>query len=319
MYCGTFLNLLGIMMLSLCTTYWQVFLAQGVSTGLGDGLLFPISVAIIQEYFSTRKSLATGLGTVGSSIGAVIYPVTFDRLATRIGFGWTVRVIGFINLATSIVYLLGIRQRPLQRKRRQLVDRASFRDAPFMIYCCGAFFGFMGVYVAYFYVQLYAAEKTHIPGNIATNLLVIINTSSTFGRVVPNFLADKIGAIDVVIAPTLIAGILALCWIRITSAAGLVIFCVLYGFFTGAFVSLHGPVIVSLSDDISRIGTRIGMLLGFAAVGVLIGNPVAGAIQRNDGSWVGLQIWTGVLMILSSTFFSATRILKFGLKSKAGK
>lgn len=122
------------------------------------------AVAIVQEYFSTRKSLATGIGTAGSSIGAVIYHVTFNKLSSRIGFGWTVRVIGFINLITSAAYLLGIKQRPLHRKRRQLVDLSSFRDIPYVLYCTGAFFGFMGVYVAYFYIQIYTTGKTQCTG-----------------------------------------------------------------------------------------------------------------------------------------------------------
>lgn len=61
------------------------------------------------------------------------------------------------------------------------------------------------------------------------------------------------------------------------------------------------------------------MLLGLAGVGVLIGNPVAGAILRDDGSWVGLQIWGALLLILSSLFFIATRILKFGWRLMAAE
>ena len=69
LYVGTILNVLGLMMTSLAKTYWQILLAQGIAIGIGDGCLFLPSVAIVPQYFSTRKSIATGVASLGSSIG----------------------------------------------------------------------------------------------------------------------------------------------------------------------------------------------------------------------------------------------------------
>ena len=66
---GSFLVVLGMMMLSLCTQYWQVFLAQGVTVGLGLGCLFLPSVAVIAHYFSKKKSVALGMASAGGSVG----------------------------------------------------------------------------------------------------------------------------------------------------------------------------------------------------------------------------------------------------------
>lgn len=100
---GSFLIVLGQMMLSLCKNYWEAFLAQAICIGIGAGLLFVPSVSILSQYFSTRISVAVGLAATGSSIGGVIYPIVFHRLQPTIGFGWATRVIGFIELATLIV------------------------------------------------------------------------------------------------------------------------------------------------------------------------------------------------------------------------
>ena len=312
LFVGTFLNVLGIMMTSICNSFWQVFLAQGIVIGLGDGLLFPASLAIIAEYFTTRRSLATGISTAGSSIAAVVYPVLFSQLQPRIGFGWTMRVIGWIALATSLIYL-GIMRRKFKRsEQRRLIDFTAFKSISYVLYCWGAFFGFMAVYIAYFYVELYAIEETNTTHNLATNLLAILNGSSILGRVLPSLLADHIGPLNVIIPSTTIAGILLLCWIRIRATADLVAFCVLYGIFTGTFVSLHGPIVVVLSDDLDTVGTRIGMALGISGFGILVGNPVAGAILRSNGGWLGLQVWCGILMLVSPAFMVASRISKFG-------
>ena len=74
---GSFLVVFGIMMTSLCTEYWQVMLAQAVCTGLGCGCIFVPCVAIIPQYFSTRKALATGVAASGSSLGELCGCVPF--------------------------------------------------------------------------------------------------------------------------------------------------------------------------------------------------------------------------------------------------
>ena len=69
---GSFGIVFGMMMTSICTEYWQVLLAQGILVGLGCGCLFVPSIAIIPQYFSTKKAFAQGIGASGSSLGEVI-------------------------------------------------------------------------------------------------------------------------------------------------------------------------------------------------------------------------------------------------------
>jgi len=66
---GWFLSVFGIFMTSICKSYWQLVLAQGIVTGFGFGCLFLPGVAIVSQYFSTKKSFATGVASLGSSIG----------------------------------------------------------------------------------------------------------------------------------------------------------------------------------------------------------------------------------------------------------
>lgn len=52
---GVFLSVFGMMMTSLATQYWQVFLAQGVCLGLGSGCLFTPGISLVGQYFSTKR------------------------------------------------------------------------------------------------------------------------------------------------------------------------------------------------------------------------------------------------------------------------
>jgi MFS family permease len=67
--CGSFLIVLGQMMLSLCHEYYQVLLAQAFCIGIGCGALFVPSIAILSTYFSTKIALAVGIAAAGSSLG----------------------------------------------------------------------------------------------------------------------------------------------------------------------------------------------------------------------------------------------------------
>jgi MFS family permease len=68
---GTFLMVFGMMMLSLCTEYWQIVLSQGIVVGLGGGCLFVPSVAILPTYFSTRMAFIIGVAGSGSGLGTL--------------------------------------------------------------------------------------------------------------------------------------------------------------------------------------------------------------------------------------------------------
>ena len=57
------------MMTSLSKQYYQVFLTQGLCTGLGAGMIFVPSIAIVSTYFQKNRAFAIGVGASGSSFG----------------------------------------------------------------------------------------------------------------------------------------------------------------------------------------------------------------------------------------------------------
>ena len=88
---GSVMIVLGTFMTSLATAYWQVFLAQGLCTGLGMGVLFMPAVAVISSYWKRNKALALALAGSGSGVGSVIFPLIVQRLQPTLGFTGAVR------------------------------------------------------------------------------------------------------------------------------------------------------------------------------------------------------------------------------------
>ncbi|KKY21199.1 putative major facilitator superfamily protein [Diplodia seriata] len=308
---GSFLVVFGQMMLSLCTEYWQVLLAQAFCIGIGTGCLFVPSVAILSTYFTTRLATATGIAAAGSSIGGVIYPILLHRLIGPIGFPWTARIIGFIALATQLVPNLCMKMRVLPASRRKMLDLPAFKEPPYLLFILGAMVVFMGLYTPFFYVQLFALDRSITSSNLAFYMLSIMNASSAFGRIFPNMLADRIGRFNTIAPCALLSGVLILCLIAVHDLAGLVVFCVLYGFFSGTFVSLPPTILVMLSPDRSKIGTRMGQAFSCIAIGILVGTPIGGAIQSEHG-FTALWLFGGIVTIGGCLSVVAARVCKFG-------
>jgi MFS family permease len=152
---GSFLQILGVFTTSVSTSYWQLFLAQGVCKGLGDGLVFCPTVSLVATYFTTRRSLAMAATASGGATGGIIFPLIAQQLLPRVGFGWTVRTMAFVILFNTIVILSIARVRLPPRKTGPLVEWSAFREPSYTLFCIGMFFNLWAVYFAYFYVSSY--------------------------------------------------------------------------------------------------------------------------------------------------------------------
>lgn len=91
---GAVLQVLGVMATSAATEFWQLLLAQGIAFGIGAGLVFTPTTALLSTYFDKRRSFVMGIAAAGSSTGGLIFPAIVRELLPRIGFPWTVRVVG---------------------------------------------------------------------------------------------------------------------------------------------------------------------------------------------------------------------------------
>lgn len=103
-------------------------------------------------------------------------------------------------------------------------------------------------------------------------------------------------------------------WIPGKSPAAIIVYAVIFGFSSGGFISL-GPTLVAQISDIRQIGVRTGLAFAVQSFGGLTGSPIAGAITSSQGgSFLGLQIFCGVVMVASVFVFVAARTTQVGLK-----
>ena len=170
----------------------------------------------------------------------------------------------------------------------------------------------MGIYVLYFYIVLYATQECHMDETLAPYTIAILNAGAALGRLGPNYLADTSGPLNFYIPFIFASGLLAFCWMAVHSSAGLIVFAIVYGFFSQSLVSLIGPITVEISKENSEvIGTRLGMALAVGGVGLLTGSPIAGALLTSRG-WIGQQVWAGSLIMASGACLFCVRVSKYG-------
>ncbi|RBA10993.1 riboflavin transporter MCH5 [Fusarium proliferatum] len=136
---GITLVALGLFTAAQCTQYWQLFIAQGVCLGLGNGFLFCPTIALNSQYFQKNRGIAIGLGACGSATGGLVFPSIVRQLLPSVGFPWTMRAIGFIQVGCLIVAFIFLKPRVPPRTTGSVADFASFQELDYTCYAIGSF------------------------------------------------------------------------------------------------------------------------------------------------------------------------------------
>ncbi|KAJ6617084.1 major facilitator superfamily domain-containing protein [Mycena sp. CBHHK59/15] len=312
---GSFLQVLSIFMISLTGRhqYYQVFLTQAVASGVGQSLLFLPSLSIIGQHFKRNRAFATGVGASGASLGGVIWPIVLNQLSKRTSFDNAVRATGAIAAV-----LLGIANVIMKTKPRPTGDvvpkpnlKVILTDWAFMTSIAGAFVVGLGLFFPYFYLQLYAVDRG-IDENLAFYVLALMNFGSIGGRLLPNFIADRVGPYNMMIPGLAMSSVLAFSIFGIKDFAGVVVFGVFYGFWSGSYVSLIPTLIVQSASHCGEHGTRMGVAFSLVSTSMLVGTPISGALLHSaDGSysWYKAIVFCGMMLASGSVIFLISRYL----------
>lgn len=128
-------------------------------------------------------------------------------------------------------------------------------------------------------------------------------------------LADSMGTYNVFALVCYLAGVLILAlWIPGVNTAATIVFAILFGFASGAYVALAAALVVKISP-FPQIGYRIGLIFLCSSVAGLTTNPIAGAILQHDrGSSTGMKVFAGVLLIMGTSLIFTVRLHRTGLK-----
>ncbi|PLB44998.1 putative MFS monocarboxylate transporter [Aspergillus steynii IBT 23096] len=314
-----------LMMTSLCKEFYQFLLAQGVLLGISMALLVCPMLGLVGQYIKVKRGLALGIVISGSSLGGVIWPIVINQLLKKpnVGFGWTMRIVGFIMMPLLALCCLWCRP-PLEtpsptahqpnaddsESQEQKADPQktdySFLRTPTVILTCVAFFIiYFGMFSPFFYTTSYSLEKG-FSDDLSFYTTCIINGASFFGRLIPGILADRYGRFNCCFVATFFSGIIALCWTKATSVAGLVVFSAAYGFSSGGILSLQQACAIQISTP-RTIGLTIGVVMASTSLSAMAGVPISGELVAKYG-YLSLSIYSGVSLLLGSLLLITARM-----------
>ncbi|ANB12530.1 Mch4p [Sugiyamaella lignohabitans] len=308
-----------LFILSVCKEYYQFILGFSILGGASATLVFTPSIAIVGHWFYRRRAGATGIACTGGACGGIMFPLLMIKLMPKIGFGWTIRIVGFIALFLLVVAVATLETRvPLAKSSGTIIDIKSLKDPRFACTTIGIFMIEWAIFIPITYLTSYALAKG-VNQTFSYQLLAILNAGSILGRGLPGYLADIFGRFNVMIITTVVCAVMCLAlWLPAGSSVTVMIaFAVMFGFWSGTGICLT-PVCVSQVCKTEDYGKRYGTCYFFASFAVLTGLPIAGAIQNaQNGSYQGLILFASLTYLCGTCFFVLARIIGGGWKLTA--
>ncbi|EIM86991.1 MFS general substrate transporter [Stereum hirsutum FP-91666 SS1] len=322
---GSLLFIFCLFMISLTQPnhWYQNFLAQGIGLGAAQGLLYLPSLAVIGQHFEKKRTFVMGIVASGAAVGGIIHPIMLNQLFNgSVGFHNGVRTSaamnGFLLIVANVLMIRrGVEQEvnhdtpatdPPAKKWYQF-----FLDPDYGTAVAGNFLFFLGGYFPLFYLQLSAV--THgIDPTLAFYSISIMNAANLPGRLLPNRFASRLGVHNQMIVSAAVCGAFCFLFLVMKNVASLVLIAIIYGFASGAYVSLLAPMLSGLADSVNEIGTRMGTCFAIGGVATFVGPPIMGALLTSKYIWLrpsvfsGACVGAGVLLMIIARHFKIRKL-----------
>ncbi|KAI8967438.1 major facilitator superfamily domain-containing protein [Mycotypha africana] len=306
---------LGLMLASIATQIWQLYLTQGVLMGLAASLVWFPCISAAQQWFSKKRGLSVGIAISGSGFGGLILSNILQAIFDSLGYQWALRIIGFISLVLLSVAALLVR--PLNKPTKsdvRLLNLRPFRNFQFCLMFGIQFIGNFAFNVPSSFLPAYARYLGLDPW-IGTNMSAIISGVMIVGKITSGLLSDFVGRANMTFIVIFMTGVLSLAlWLPSTTAGGIWAFAALFGYFGGGYMAMV-PALLGQVVGMDEIEAANGILFFAWIFGGLFGQPICAALINEESGHPTYNyaiIFGGVLMTFAGLLALAIRILRAG-------
>ncbi|KXS09914.1 MFS general substrate transporter [Gonapodya prolifera JEL478] len=304
---------------------WMIVLFQGITNGIGAQASWMVALAAIPTWFTTKTGLAMSVASLGSPIGGFAFSNLTQYLLDRVGLAWTLRTLGFICIGVIGVAALGVSSRIPPQPKKQTFDPKTFKEPVFILCFIGSIVSNFSATLPLFYMTSYGAQLG-IDTTTVTWILSFLNLATVVSRFIYGSLNNIVGPLNILIFCNIVAGVISLAlWRNATTYGTLLAFALLYGA-SGAQFTSQLPIVVPSIWGAEDSASKLGVMLASLTFGSIFGNFIGGRIldantYPNPYSPLGfsqdyttVQIYTGVIWLISAAIFIAMRLKITGFK-----
>lgn len=279
--------------------FYQILLSH-IAFGLGGGFIYSPATGIAGHWFVKKRPLAISLIVGGGGFGGIVYPIMIRELTNRFKFRDAILIVAGINFVLQAPAIFWMKTRLPPRTPPPLkMLLEPWKEQRYVFMVLGATGVAINLFTPYFNAPVYAASHTKNK-TINEYSVAFLQVGSCIGRLVGGPIALKYGIWNTygTFGFLMSFTILAMWTGAPVGSAGAVIGLWLFGFTSGATITLTSASMASISP-IQQIGMRFAMLWTGVGLGVLIGPPIAGkliTIAGGDFKWAG--VFCGVTMFV---------------------
>jgi MFS family permease len=281
---------------------WLGYLTYGIGVGIAVACAYVPMVATVGAWFLRRRTAALGVAVAGIGVGTLVVAPLSERLIDAHGWRTAYVVLGVAGSALLLVASLGAWRPPVTVVQEPVPLREIVRHRGFTILYAATALVSMALFVPFVFIKDYATERG-IDDAPATALVGIIGASSVVGRLGLGALGARLGATRLMQISFAIMAASFLIWLTAgDSYAHLVAFTIVMGVAYGGFIALAPAVTAGLFGTVG-LGAVLGALYTAAAVGGLVGPPIAGATIDHVSYAAGISLAMGITAAATLVLF----------------
>ncbi|XP_015213049.2 monocarboxylate transporter 10-like isoform X1 [Lepisosteus oculatus] len=318
---GSIIIIISIVCSSFTPSLGVLFFTHGFLTGLGSSFAFTPGMIMVSQYFTTKRSFATGIVMSGGAAGALIQTRLHQFLIAALGWRESLRVFAAVMVLCIIAGFAYIPLNPRGHSRsvadnlktsplrKYVVDLGLWKDRVFVIWVLANGFAKFGFFIPFVHLLKHATQLS-ISASKAGNIMLVLGLSSMISRIVFGKICDseRINRLYINQGSVFLVGLLYLFFPLFYSYGSLIAFGLLLGFAdAGNYILL--PVLTFDLMGAERMPVAWGFMLTVNSISSF-GPPFAGWMNDLTGTYNLGFVVAGVLDVVATFILAMIPFVK---------
>lgn len=307
MFCGVILETLGLITASFASELWHLVLSQGIAFGMGVGLLYIPTAAVVPQWFTTKRSLASGIALSGAGLGGMVYSLAAAAMIDSLGLAYAFRILGILAFVinTSCIILIKDRNKAVGSNQRAF-DMGLFKKYEYILLLGFGVFTMLGYFILIFSLANFA-NFIGLNSSQASLSSALFNFAQAIGRPLIGYFSDTTGRVNMASSMTFVAGVLALViWTNTSTYGVLIFFSFIEGLFAGNFWATIAPLVAEILG-LPNVASGLNLMWLTLSIPCTFAEAIALEISTSTGSYLGTQLFTGFTYITAAGFLLILR------------